>query len=181
VRFLDFLRVAVLLFAGAANALAVITVIGAQAGDDLLLLYVGFAWWLAAAVIGLFLGRRLMVFRGIGRLLAGARSSPALPEQEPGAVLLNRLWTLAVFTLAAGGVGVVLPQISAIAVGFPLMAALALRKQALAVQAIEERDGVRFYIDRTSALKPTRLLRTPGFKKWVDETRGGRDREPVGP
>jgi hypothetical protein len=121
-----------------------------------------------------------MVFRGIGRLLAGARSSPALPEEGPGTVLLNRLWTLALFTVLAGGVGVVLPQIPAIAVGFPLMASLALRRQAPAVQAIEERDGVQFYVDRTSALKPTRLLRTPGLKKWVDEARDGRDREPVG-
>ena len=29
--------------------------------------------------------------------------------------------------------------------------------------AIEERDGVRFYIDRTSPLQPIRLVRTPGF------------------
>jgi hypothetical protein len=49
------------------------------------------------------------------------------------------------------------------------MAALAVRKQAPAVQAVEDRDGVRFYIDRTSPVRPTQLLRTPGFKKWVDE------------
>ena len=29
--------------------------------------------------------------------------------------------------------------------------------------AIEERDGVRFYVDRTSPLKPIQLIRTPGF------------------
>ena len=29
--------------------------------------------------------------------------------------------------------------------------------------AIEERDGVRFYVDRTSPLSPIQLIRTPGF------------------
>ena len=29
--------------------------------------------------------------------------------------------------------------------------------------AIEERDGVRFYVDRTSPFSPIRLIRTPGF------------------
>jgi hypothetical protein len=31
------------------------------------------------------------------------------------------------------------------------------------VAAIEERDGVRFYVERTSPLKPIQLVRTPGF------------------
>ena len=34
---------------------------------------------------------------------------------------------------------------------------------ASAVAAIEERDGVRFYIDRTSPVHPIQLVRTPGF------------------
>lgn len=167
-RFLDFLKTAVLLFAGAANALAVVTVIG-SATEDRALLYGAFGWWLVAAAVGGYLGRRPEAFDGVRRLMADARSAPALPELEPGTILLNRLWALAAFTVVAGGVGFVLPQVPAIAVGFPLMAALALRKQAPAVEAVEGRDGVRFYIDRTSALRPTRLLRTPGFKKWVDE------------
>lgn len=168
-RFVDFLKAAVLLFAGAANALAVLTVIGADVSADRLLLYVAFGWWLVAAAVGAYLGRRPQVFAAVGRMMATARSNPALPELEPGTVLLNRLWALAAFTLLSGGIGFVLPQVPAIAVGFPLMAALALRKQAPAVQAVEERDGVRFYIDRTSPLKPTQLIRTPGLKKWVDQ------------
>ena len=31
--------------------------------------------------------------------------------------------------------------------------------------AIEERDGVRFYVELNSPFKPTQLLRTPGFRK----------------
>ena len=157
-----------LLFAGAANALAVVAVAGVDSTDDRALLYGAFAWWLVAAAVGGYLGRRAQAFGGIAALMASARATPALPELEPGAILLNRLWALAAFTVVAGGLGLVLPQVPAIAVGFPLLAALALRKQAPAVQAVEDRDGVRFYIDRTSALRPTRLLRTPGFKKWVD-------------
>lgn len=172
-RFVDFLKMAVLLFAGAANALALVTIIGADVVADRALLLGAFGWWLAAALAGGWVGRRPQAFAGVRRLLASARTSPALPELEPGTILFNRLWALAAFTFAAGAVGFLLPEVSALAVGFPLMAALAIRRQAPAVQAVEERDGVRFYIDRTSALRPTKLLRTPGFKKWTDE------REPV--
>jgi hypothetical protein len=180
VRFLDFLKTTVLLFAGAANALAVVTVIAAGGEDDRVLLFAAFGWWVIAAAIGAYLGRREEAFHGIARLMATARSTPALPELEPGTILFNRLWLLAAFTFVSGGLGVVLPQVPAIAVGFPLMAALALRKQASAVQAVEDRDGVRFYIDRTSALRPTQLLRTPGFKKWVDESDEARQRQAAG-
>ena len=34
-----------------------------------------------------------------------------------------------------------------------------------AVEAIEGRDGVRFYVEHTSPFKPTRLIRTPGFRR----------------
>jgi hypothetical protein len=178
-RLVDFLRTAVLLFAGAANALAVVCILGAEVPEDRALLYLAFGWWVLAAAIGAFLGRHETVFGGIARLLASARATSALPELEPGAILLNRLWTLAAFTAVAGVTGFILPQVAATAVGFPLIAALALRRQADAVQAIEERDGVRFYLDRTPALRPTRLLRTPGLKKWVDEAGSGRRREAV--
>ena len=176
-RFLDFLKTAVLLFAGAANALAVVTIIGAGT-EDRVLLYGAFGWWLVAAGVGGYLGRRRQAFEGVARLMSTARATPALPELEPGTVLFNRLWALAAFTVVAGSVGFFLPQVPAIAVGFPLMAALALRRQAPAVEAVEERDGVRFYIERTSAMRPTQLLRTPGFKKWVDES-GEAQRQPA--
>lgn len=179
-RFLDFLKTAVLLFAGAANVLAILTVIGADADDDRVLLYAAFGWWLVAAVAGAYVGRREEAFAPVARMMATARATPALPELEPGAVLFNRLWALAGFTLVAGALGLVLPHVPAIAVGFPLLAALALRRQAPAVQAVEERDGVRFYIERTSPMKPTELLRTPGFKKWVEDDELARERQAAG-
>ena len=68
-------------------------------------------------------------------------------------------------TIVAGGVAFLFPQVPAIWTGFTLMVGLAWRKQSYAVQAIEERDGVRFYIERVSPFKPTKLLRTPGFRR----------------
>jgi hypothetical protein len=164
-RFPDFLRTTVLLFAGAATALAVVTIAGATAKDDQTLIYVSLGWWGVASVAGLWLGRRPEVTQGIGRMLAGARTQPALPELEPGTILFNRLWSLAVFTVGSGAVAFLIPQVPGIAAGYVIAAALAWRKQAGAVEAIEGRDGVQFYVEHTSPFKPTRLIRTPGFRR----------------
>ena len=171
-RFPDFLRTSVLLFAGAATALAAVAVAGASANDDRTLLYIALAWWGIAAVAGLWLGRRMEVTQGIGRALSGARTQSALPELEPGAVLFNRLWALALFTVGSGAVAFLIPQIPAIAAGYVIAAALAWRKQSAAVEAIEGRDGVRFYVEHTSPFKPTSLIRTPGFRR-VEPVSGG--------
>jgi hypothetical protein len=164
-RFPDFLRTCVLLFAGAATALAAVTIAGAAAKEDRTLLYIALAWWAVAALGGLWLGRRPEVSQGIGRALAGARTQAALPELEPGAILFNRLWALALFTAGSGAVAFLIPQVPGIAAGYVIAAALAWRKQSAAVEAIEGRDGVRFYVEQTSPFKPTRLIRTPGFRR----------------
>ena len=164
-RFTDFLRTTVLLFGGAATALAAVSLAGANAKDDTTLVYVAVAWWGLAALAGLWLGRRQEVTTGIGRLLANARAATSMPELEPGAVLFNRLWALALFTVATGGVAFLVPQVPAIGTGYALVLALAWRKQAPAVEAIEMRDGVQFHVERTSPFKPTRLVRTAGLRK----------------
>ena len=164
-RFPDFLRTAILLFAGAATACAIVAIAGAQADDNTTLVYVALAWWFVAAVLGVWLGRGSRPLEGIGRMLADARSSQALPEIEAGRVIVNRMWTLALATIAAGGLAFVIPQVPAIATGFFLLAALWWRRQPGAVLAIEERDGVRFYVERGSPFEPTKLIRTPGFRK----------------
>ncbi|MGO9487911.1 MAG: hypothetical protein ACLQBB_02645 [Solirubrobacteraceae bacterium] len=163
-RFVDFLRTTVLLSGGAATALAAVTVLAAASGSDHLLVGVAVGWWLIASVIGMRLGRRAETSPPIARLLATAQSSNSLPEQHPSAILLNRLWPLLVFTLLAGGLAFLAPQIPGIAAGFAIIWALAWRRQDAAVAAIEERDGVAFYVRRTSPLRPMALLRTPGFK-----------------
>jgi hypothetical protein len=165
VRFPDFLRTSVLLFAGAATALAAVAIAGASSKNDTTLLYVAAAWWIAAAIAGLWIGRRPATSQGIGRLLANARHSPTLPELDPGRAIINRLWPLIIVIAAAAAIAFLIPQVPAIGAGYALLMSLSWRKQARAVVAIEDRDGVRFYIERTSPLKPMQLLRTPWMRR----------------
>ena len=160
-RFGDFLRAAVLLSAGSATALAAITVLAAAQDVEPLVVYVSVAWWSLATALGLVLERRAN--DGIRALLADARHQTTLPELRPALTLVNRLWLLLVVTVVAGVLGSFLPQVSSAAAGFALLVAVAWRRQAHAVEAIEERDAARFYVDRTSPLSPIRLIRAPGF------------------
>jgi len=165
-RFVDFLRAAVLLCGGAATALAAVTVLasGANASGDVLVLVIA-GWWLVAALIGAWMGRQSQTNSPIARLLATAKSTTSLPEQRPGALLLNRMWPLLLSTILALGLGLIAPQIPGIATGFAIIAALAWRRQEAAVSAIEERDGVAFYVEPTSPLRPIKLIRAPGFRR----------------
>jgi hypothetical protein len=162
-RFGDFLRSLVLLSAGSATLLAAFTVIGISRDFDRTLVVFSAVWWAGSVLIGIWMGRRAATSPPIRRLLLGARTQTTLPELRPGSTLLNRLWPLLFATLGAAILSVYEPQVSAIASGFTIIWALAWRRQSSAVAAIEERDGVRFYIDRTSPLQPIRLVRTPGF------------------
>lgn len=164
-RFGDFLRVSVLLFGAAATACAIVAIAGARADDNQSVLYVAAGWWGIAVIAGLWFGRRREATEGIRRLLSDARTTPLLPELEPGSVLFNRLWAFGLMTVVAGGLAFLFPQVPAIWSGFTLLVALSWRNQPRAVLAIEERDGVRFYVERVSPFKPTQLLRTPGFRK----------------
>lgn len=136
-------------------------------------LEIAIAWWMLTAVIGLWLGRRAELNPPIARLLADAKATTRMPEHRPGAVLLNRLWPLLLFALLAGGLGFLAPQIPGIGVGFAVIWALAWRRQEAAVAAIEERDGVRFFVLGTSPVRPMVLERTPGFKAIRPEGMGG--------
>jgi hypothetical protein len=162
-RFGDFLRATVLLSAGAATLLAALTVIGLSREYDRTLVVFSAVWWAGAVLIGVWLGRRAETSPPIARLLMAARSQTTLPELRPGLTLLNRLWPLLFATLGAAVLSVFEPQVAAIAAGFAIIWALAWRRQESAVAAIEERDAVRFYVDRTSPLSPIQLIRTPGF------------------
>jgi len=165
VRFVDFLRASVLLFAGAATALGVVAFAGSIGADTNTPVIFAVAWWTVAAVAGLWLGRRIGPTPGIERLLASARSTNTLPELEPGTVIVSRLWPLGVGTVITGGVAFVLPQPAAIAAGYALAVALTWRNQSSAVQAIEDRDGVRFHVDRSSPFGAPKLVRTPWARK----------------
>jgi len=178
VRFTDFLRTTVLLSAASATVLAAVTVAGvANAGDDLVLLFAAI-WWAAAAVIGVWTGRHAATSGQIATLLARARMSSSLPEVNPARTLVNRLWPLFVCTLGAGAVVFLWPQVPAVAAGFAIIWALAWRRQASAVSAIEERDGARFYVEHTSPLHPIKLVRTPGFRSNLTGLNGASGRTP---
>jgi hypothetical protein len=105
----------------------------------------------------------------------------SLPELNPGRTLLNRLWPLLLSTVGAGALAFTLPQVPAVATGFAIIWALAWRRQSSAVIAIEERDGARFYVERTSPLQPIKLVRTPGFRSNLFELNGAGRRTRVRP
>jgi hypothetical protein len=172
VRFTEFLRTTVLISAAAATVLAAVTVAGAAGNSDDTIVPVAAGWWAFAAVIGVWFGRRPETSTPIASLLASARTQTTLPEVEPARTILNRLWPLLLSTIGAGAVAFTLPQVPAVATGFAIIWALAWRRQASAVTAIEERDGARFYIEKTSPLKPIQLVRTPGFKSNLFELNG---------
>jgi hypothetical protein len=174
VRFNDFLRTTVLISAAAATVLAAVTVAGAaNAGASLV---PSIVWWAIAAAVGLRLGYRSQPSHAIGALLANARTQASLPEISPSRTVINRLWPLLLCTIGAGAVAFAYPQVPGVATGFAIIWALAWRRQASAVTAIEERDGARFYIDRTSPWKPIRLVRTPGFRSNLLELNGAAPR-----
>jgi hypothetical protein len=164
VRFVDFLKATVLLSAASATFLATLTVLTVREAVDTSLMEVALGWWVAAGLIGAWLGRRNAASPPIARLLADARMQMSLPELRPGVTLINRLWPLLFSTIGAAALGVFVPQVSAVAAGFAIIWALAWRRQESAVAAIEDRDGFRFYVDRTPPYAPIRLIRTPGLR-----------------
>ncbi|MEX1141436.1 MAG: hypothetical protein WD993_08330 [Thermoleophilaceae bacterium] len=164
-RFADFLRVSVLLFGAAGTALAIVALAGAGGQDTLAPVIFALVWWVLAAIAGLWLGRRNVPTAQIGRLLANSRKTNTLPEIEPGAIVFNRLWPLAIVTVAAGAIGFVVPQVPAIAAGYAIAIALTWRNQSRAVAAIEDRDGVRFYFDKSPPFGAPKLIRTPGMRR----------------
>jgi hypothetical protein len=167
VRFVDFLRVTVMLSGAAASLLAVVAVAGATSHDEAALVLGLAGWWALASAFGLFIGRRAATNPPIARLLADAKTATMMPEHRPAPTILNRLWPLLLLTLASGAIAFLAPQIPGLAAGFAIIWALAWRRQDAAVQAIEERDGVTFYVERTAPHHPMRLIRTPGFRREV--------------
>jgi hypothetical protein len=171
VLFVDLLRVTVLLVGGVATALAAVAVVAANHDGNETALIVAAGWWIASAAIGIYLGGAHRTADSVRRVLAGARTATSLPSGSPEGIAFRRLWPIGVFALACGGVSWLLPQVPVIGAGYALGLALAWRRREAAVTAIEERDGVRFYVEPSSAFSPLVLVRTPGL---------GRDRMPAG-
>ncbi|HSJ18667.1 MAG TPA: hypothetical protein VK920_11285 [Solirubrobacterales bacterium] len=169
--FTDLLRITVLLVAAEATALGAVSVVIANRDGDTVTLLVAAAWWVVAAAVGLFLGRAERASEGMSRALAGARVSTTLPPESSLRIAIVRLWPLGAFALVAGGLAWAWPQVAAIGAGYALLVALMWRTREAVVTGVEDRDGVRFYVEPSSALEPIKLVRTPGL---------GRDRIPAG-
>ena len=171
-RFTDFLKATVLLTAGEATALGAVAVLAAGTKGDTTTLVFSLAWWVVAAAIGAWIGRSARPSVRLTSLLSAARTSSALPEVRPAAVLVNRLWPLGVSALIAAAISWRYPQVASVATGYAILVALAWRKHEAAVTAVEERDGVRFYVVPTSPFRVISLVRTPGFRRPVGNGAG---------
>lgn len=169
--FTDLLRGTLLLLAAAATLLGVVTLVAAARSDDPTTLIVASVWWVIAIVVGAFIGVPARARDSVSETLSSAKTSTLLPNVTPTRLALGRLWPLLVFTVAAGGVGFIFPPVAAVGTGYALLVALAFRYREAAVLGIEDRDGVRFYVESASVFDPLRLIRTPGLT---------RDRAPAG-
>jgi hypothetical protein len=164
VTFSDLLRISVLITAAEATILAAITAIGVNNTDDATTLYVALVWWMVAFGVGLWLGRPLRAAEEMRDPLARAKTATSLPVESPGRVAVGRLWPMALFVVGAGIIGVFFPGVAAIGAGYALLVSVAWHNREAAVLAVEQRDGVKFYVVPTHALKPIELVRTPGLR-----------------
>jgi hypothetical protein len=164
VPYTDLLRVTVLLTGAEATALAAITAVAVSRDNDATTLIVAASWWLIALAIGLYLGRPSRAADSLRDALARARTATSLPPDTPTRIALTRLWPIAVTAIAAGALGIFLPGVAAIGAGYALLVSLAWHSREAAVLAIEQRDGVKFYVAPNSAMRPIQLVRTPGLR-----------------
>ncbi|MGH2965380.1 MAG: hypothetical protein ACRDMH_08365 [Solirubrobacterales bacterium] len=169
--FVDLLRLTVLLIGAAATVLGVATAVSASQESSSATLIFAAAWWAVALVLGAALGSSTRAGEAMSRALASARTATSLPTENAGRIAFLRLWPIGAFALIVGGLAWLLPQVAAVGAGFAILNALLWRNRERAVSAIEQRDGVRFYVEPTSAMQPVKLVRTPGL---------GRDRMPAG-
>lgn len=162
--FTDLLRITVFLTGAEATTLGAITAVVESREADTITVLVAAIWWSVALVVGIYLGRPARAADSIRDLLARARTATALPDETPARIALGRLWPIGVTAVAAGAIGIFYPSVAAIGAGYALLVALAMHNHEAAVLGIEQRDGVKFYVVPTSALRPLQLFRTPGLR-----------------
>jgi len=164
VPYTDLLRVTVLLTGAEATTLAGITAVAANREGDATTILLAAAWWLLALVIGFYLGRPSRAAAGVRDALAEARTATSLPSETAARIAIGRLWPIALTAVVAGLLGIFYPRVAAIGAGYALLVSLAWHTREAAVLGIEHRDGVKFYVVPTSALRPIKLVRTPGLR-----------------
>jgi len=127
-------------------------------------------------VMGLSGSGKSTLIRCLSRLIEPTAGTVMMAGRDVLAALPAELRDLVAFALVAGVLGIFFPGVAAVGTGFAIAAALTLRAWGRAVAAIEERDGVRFYVEPGSALGPVSLVRTPGLRKGRPP--GGHQPEP---
>jgi hypothetical protein len=164
VPYTDLLRVTVFVTGAEATVLGAITAIGANRNGDEATILVAVAWWLASLAIGIYLGRPARAADDVRDALSRARTATSLPQESPARIAAGRLWPIVVTAIVAGALGLFFPGVAVIGAGYALIVSLAWHTREAAVLAIEQRDGVKFYVVPSSALKPIELVRTPGLR-----------------
>ncbi len=160
----DLLRVTVFITGAEATALGAISAIAVGGEPSSTTVIVALAWWLISLILGTWLGSPERARQDIRDPLARARTATSLPSESPARITLQRLWPIAVTAILAGGLGLFFPGVAIIGTGYALIVSLAWHTREAAVLAIEERDGVRFFVVPNSAFKPIELVRTPGLR-----------------
>jgi hypothetical protein len=164
VPYTDLLRITVFITGAEATALGAISAISVGGEPSPTTLIVAAAWWLIAIIIGFWLGRPERAREDMRAPLARARMATSLPSSSANRIAIQRLWPIAVTAIVAGGLGLFFPGVAIIGTGYALIVSLAWHTREGAVLAIEQRDGVRFFVVPNSALKPIQLVRTPGLR-----------------
>jgi hypothetical protein len=164
VPYTDLLRVTVFITGAEATALGAISAISVGGEPSPTTLIVTAAWWLISLILGFWLGRPERAREDMREPLARARMATSLPVDSANRIAVQRLWPIGVTAIIAGGLGLFFPGVAIIGAGYALIVSLSWHTREAAVLAIEERDGVRFYVVPNSALKPIQLVRTPGLR-----------------
>ena len=160
----DLLRATVFLTGAEATALGAISAISVGGEPSATTVIVALAWWAIALILGFWMGRPDRAREDMREPLARARMATSLPSQSPGRIAIQRLWPILATAILAGGLGLFFPGVAVIGAGYALIVSLAWHTRESAVLAIEQRDGVKFYVVPNSALQPIELVRTPGLR-----------------
>jgi hypothetical protein len=164
VPYTDLLRATVFLTGAEATVLGAISAIAVGGEPSSTTVIVALAWWAIALILGFWMGRPERAREDMRDPLARAKMATLLPSQSPGRIAIQRLWPILLTAIVAGGLGLFFPGVAIIGTGYALIVSLAWHTREAAVQAIEERDGVRFFVVPGSAFKPIQLVRTPGLR-----------------
>jgi len=160
----DLLRATVFLTGAEATALGAISAISVGGEPSSTTIIVALAWWAIALILGFWLGRPERAREDMRVPLSRARMATSLPTQAPGRIAIQRLWPILLTAVLAGGLGLFFPGVAIIGTGYALIVSLGCHTREAAVLAIEERDGVRFFVVPNSAFKPIHLVRSPGLR-----------------